>query len=106
MSTGKNILIVDDHPSNRKLLRTTLEAEGFTTVEACDGVEALDLLRQRLVDAIVSDILMPRMDGYRLCYEVRAHKDFASLPFVFFTNTYTSPQDEKVGLKLGADRFV
>ena len=101
-----NILVVDDCPANRKLLRAVLEAEGFNTVEAADGVEALAALDREPIDAVVSDILMPRMDGYRLCYEVRANKRFCHLPFIIYTNTFISPSDEKTGLDLGADKFL
>src|SRR5206468_3345909 len=55
-----NILIVEDNPTNRKLLRVTLEAEGHNTLEALDGVEALAVLDRQPVDAVISDILMPR----------------------------------------------
>jgi len=61
------ILLVDDNSTSRKLLRVTLADEGLTTVEAGDGIEALTALDREPVDAIISDILMPRMDGYRLC---------------------------------------
>ena len=101
-----NVLIVDDDNTNRKLLRVTLEAEGVTAMEAADGVEALAALEHQPVDAVISDILMPRMDGYRLCYEVRASTRFCDLPFIVYTNTYTSPSDEKTGLDLGADKFL
>src|SRR6476620_7331269 len=100
------ILIVDDNPINRKLLRVTLAGEGIATVEAGDGIEALVALNREPVDAIISDILMPRMDGYRLCYEVRASEKFCHLPFIIYSNTYTSPNDEKAGLDLGADQFL
>ena len=66
-----NILIVDDIAANRKLLRVQFEAEGFAVVEAADGIEALEVLAGEPFDAVLSDILMPRMDGYRLCHEVR-----------------------------------
>jgi signal transduction histidine kinase len=105
-STAKNILIVDDHDTNRKLLRAVFEAEQYDVFEAADGVEALALLEREPIGAIISDILMPRMDGYRLCYEVRTSKRFCWLPFIIYTDTYTSPTDEKTGLDLGADRFL
>ena len=101
-----NILIVDDNETNRKLLRVTLQAEGLHTWEAADGVEALTVLQREKIDAIISDILMPRMDGYRLCYEVRRDERLQSIPFVMYTSTYTSPSDEKFSLELGADKFV
>ncbi|MEO5958468.1 MAG: response regulator [Opitutaceae bacterium] len=101
-----NILIVDDRPANLKLLRIVLEAEGINVCEAADGVEALGVLKLKRVDAIISDILMPRMDGYRLCMEVRANHQFCELPFIAYTATYTSDRDEKLMTDMGADRFL
>jgi CheY-like chemotaxis protein len=82
-----NLLIVDDHATNRKLLRAQLEAKGHAVFEAHDGVEALALLERQRVDAVISDILMPRMDGYRLCYEIRAHARLESRPGTIAPNT-------------------
>lgn len=101
-----NVLIVDDFETNLKLLRAQLEAEEVTIFDACDGIEALAVLEREKIDAIVSDILMPRMDGYRLCHEVRAHPQWFGLPFVFYTATYISQSDEQLALALGADRFL
>ena len=101
-----NILIVDDVATNRELLRATLEAQGMTVVEAMDGVDALAILEVEKIDAIISDILMPRMDGYRLCHQVRASSQFFAIPFIFYTATYTSPDDEKFSIELGGDIFL
>src|ERR1700753_315111 len=66
-----NILIVDDVEMNRKLLNALLDAEGMKVFSARDGVEALNILEREKIEAVISDILMPRMDGYRLCVEIR-----------------------------------
>ena len=101
-----DILIVDDNEINRKLLRVVLQAEDYDTVEAADGREALQVLEREKVDVIVSDILMPNMDGYRLCYEVRKSERFKAIPFIVFTSTYNSSKDEKLALSFGADKFI
>jgi hypothetical protein len=100
------ILIVDDTPGNLKLLRAVLEAESFRVVEAPDGAQALALLEHENVDAIISDILMPGMDGYRLCQEVRKNPRLQALPFIFYSANYTSPSDEKLGYDLGGDKYL
>jgi CheY-like chemotaxis protein len=101
-----NILVVDDIAANRKLLRVQLEAEGFGVVEAADGIDALEVLTHERVDAVLSDILMPRMDGYRLCHEVRKNAKFRNLRFVLYSSTYTSPADVSLGDTVGADQFI
>jgi signal transduction histidine kinase len=102
-----NILIVDDYPSNRKLLRSTLEAEGHGIVEACDGVEALKVLEHAQVDAVISDILMPSMDGFRLCQEIRrSESGKRGVPIVLYTATYNSAADRELAEAVGADCYV
>jgi PleD family two-component response regulator len=66
-----NFLIVDDYSANRRLLRASLEAEGHAVVEATNGIEALEKLAGESIDAVISDVLMPGMDGFRFCHEVR-----------------------------------
>jgi len=100
------ILIVDDLPINLKLLRAQLEGEGHTVIEALHGAEALALLDRHRVDVIVSDILMPVMDGYRFCQEVRKSERHRHLPFIVYTSTYVSPSDEKLSIDLGADKYL
>ncbi len=100
------VLIVDDQIVNLRLLRAVLEADSFTVMQATDGVDALERLRSAEISAIISDILMPRMDGYRLCSEVRRDERLRKIPFIFYTATYTSPADEKLCYDLGADRYL
>jgi two-component system cell cycle sensor histidine kinase/response regulator CckA len=101
-----NILIVDDAAANRKLLRVQLEAEGHTVLEAGDGVEALAVLDRELVEAIISDILMPNLDGFGLCLAVRKHERFSALPFIFYTSTYTSVADTQLARYVGANQYL
>jgi len=100
------ILFVDDLEQNRCLLRTLLTAHGYDMLEASNGVEALDLARREHPDLILSDILMPQMDGFTLCRECKRDEALRAIPFVFYTATYTDPRDEQFALKLGAARFV
>ncbi len=100
------ILVIDDSPTVRKLLRATLELDRHRVIEAADGIEGLAVLEREPVEVVFSDILMPRMDGYRLCYEIRHSERFRALPFIFHTATYTTPSDEKLSFDLGADGFL
>jgi PAS domain S-box-containing protein/diguanylate cyclase (GGDEF)-like protein len=100
------LLIVDDHALNLKLLRAKLEGDGHVVLESTDGVEALEILHREVVDGVISDILMPRMDGYRLCMEVRSRSGLAQLPFVLYTSTYNSPGDRQLAESLGADAYL
>src|SRR5664280_119338 len=101
-----NILIVDDHLTNLKLLCAQLESEGHVVFEAYDSVDALALLEHQRVDAVISDVLMPRMDGYRLCHEIRKHARLHDLPIIIYTSTYTSLDDKKLALDVGADKYL
>jgi two-component system, sensor histidine kinase and response regulator len=100
------LLIVDDNATNRKLLRVQLETEGHSVLEAANGTEALRLLGSERVDGVVSDILMPEMDGYRLCLEIRRNPRIEALPLILYTSTYNSPADRKLAQSVGADAFI
>jgi CheY-like chemotaxis protein len=95
-----NILIADDHPTNLRLLRAQLEAEGMIVLEASDGVQALALLERELVDAVISDILMPNMDGYQLCHKIRNSAQFKTTPCILYSNTFASEEFEGCGIGL------
>ena len=102
----KNILIVDDNPQNISLLRTLLERHGYVVKSAANGAEALEKARSERPDMIISDILMPVMDGFTLCREWKRDDRLKDVPFVFFTATYADPKDEKFAMGLGAERFI
>lgn len=102
----KRILIVDDVDQNLLFLEVLLKGNGFEVQSAHNGAEALEMARNVTPDLIVSDILMPVMDGYTLCREWTSDDRLKNVPFIFYTATYTGPKDESLGLKLGAVRFV
>ena len=103
----KTILIVDDTYENLYLLRVILEEAGFNIIEANDGSEGLKkLYENNNVDLIISDILMPIMDGYLFCQACKKEKLFKNIPFIFYTSTYTEKLDEDFALKLGAAQFL
>jgi PAS domain S-box-containing protein len=100
------IMVVDDREEERYLAETLLEASGYEVETATNGVEALERLRAGDFDMVVSDILMPVMDGIRLCQECRRDEKLKDIPFVFYTATYTRDEDENLALRVDADRFV
>jgi CheY-like chemotaxis protein len=100
------ILIVDDIPANLHLLRALLEAQGFEVAQAENGAEGLARLEEESFDAVISDILMPKMDGYRFCEAVRRDERLRQLPFIVYTSTYNSPEDEQLALAMGVDKYL
>jgi diguanylate cyclase (GGDEF)-like protein/PAS domain S-box-containing protein len=100
------VLVVDDVAINRAVLRESLEPAGYAVIEARDGVEALALLERTPASAVISDVLMPNMDGYRLCHEIRQSERWHSLPFIFYSSAYRKPSDEKLALEIGGDLFL
>ena len=102
----KIILIVDDNSTNLYVLKSLLESESMETITAKNGKEALAKARSHPPDLIVSDILMPVMDGYTLCRHWKSDDQLKHIPFIFYTATYTEAKDEKFALSLGADLFI
>lgn len=101
-----NILVAEDDENSRQLLETVLVAKGYTVASFDNGLKALSYLHTEPVDLIISDILMPEMDGYGLCRAVKQNQSLQHIPIVFYTATYTSDQDKRFALSLGATKFL
>ena len=100
------ILSADDKPENLYMLEALLRGHGHTVDSASNGLDALKLAERGVYDLIIADILMPRMDGFQLCRELKKDDRLRHIPFVFYTATYTDPKDASLALSLGADRFL
>jgi two-component system cell cycle sensor histidine kinase/response regulator CckA len=100
------VLIVDDNEQNLYLLQVLLQGQGYEVRSARNGIDALDLARREPPDLIITDILMPGMDGFSLCREWTTDETLQHVPLVFCTATYTDPKDETFALNLGAARFI
>ncbi len=100
------ILVVDDNKTNRHLLKAILETEKMKVYEATDGLEALKILERDKINLVISDILLPNMDGYRLCFSMRRNERFKSIPFIAYTSTYFSEKDKEFAFRCGADLFL
>lgn len=103
---GRRILIVDDDPLQAKLMAFRFARLGFHTTTAPDGLEALRLARLSAPDAIVSDIMMPALDGFGLCAAVRQDASLAGIPLLLVTNNYVDEADRELARTAGADEFV
>lgn len=99
-------LIVDDKEENLCLLEAMLSGHGYEVAKAGNGVEALASAASRRPDLIISDILMPQMDGFALCRQCKCDGELRNVPFVFYTATYTDARDEQFARSLGADLFL
>lgn len=99
-------LIVDDSETIRYLLNMLLAQHGYEVLMARHGVEGLDIARAHQPDFILSDILMPVMDGFRFLCALREDADIKHIPFIFFSGTYTDDKSIRLGQSLGADGFI
>ena len=100
------ILVVEDIAHVRDLIAVQLRLRGYTVVTARDGQEALELIAQDKPAIVISDILMPRVDGFALAHKIRSDPQTAGIPLLLLSATYVSAEDERLALGVGAIRFL
>ncbi len=106
MAAKYKILIAEDQIEDRSLLRKILENMGYAVLEAADGQKGLEMARVHKPYLIISDGLMPKMDGFRFLENLKRDKDIKNIPFIFYSAFYTGNKDEKLALSLGARAFI
>lgn len=100
------VLVVDDSDVSRFLLENLLRKSGYEVRSAINGLDALDKLESEAVDLIVSDAMMPKMDGFELCRRVKTNPTTQRIPFVFYSADYVTSEDEQFAMKLGASKYI
>jgi CheY-like chemotaxis protein len=100
------LLVVEDIPDILSLLKATLEFKGYRVITARDGQEALEIIEREQPAVIVTDILMPRLDGFNLVHRLRLNAQTRDIPVIFLSATYVAPEDKAFALSLGVTRFI
>lgn len=102
ITNKEKVLVVDDEASIRRILDTRLSMIGYSVITACDGEEALFLFRKEIPNLVILDVMMPKLDGYGVCQEIRKTSD---VPIIMLT-ALGDVADRITGLELGADDYV
>lgn len=100
------ILIVEDDEGSRIYLERALLSQGYSVESAANGVKALEKVEQAPPDLIISDIMMPEMDGFELCRRLKTDERFHAIPVIFYTATFVEQKDEQLAMALGASRYL
>jgi len=101
----KRILIVDDETELVKAIQIRLEQAGYETLVAYDGQEGYEKARKEKPDLIILDLMLPRMDGYKVCGLLKGDTGYSKIPIIMLT-ARAQDTDEKLGLDLGADAYI
>ena len=101
-----NILVVEDMDQIRGMLEVTLRFEGYPVESASNGAEALEKIKEDQPALIITDILMPKMDGFAMVYHLRKNTETRGIPVIFLSATYVTKEDKDFALSLGAVRFL
>jgi DNA-binding response OmpR family regulator len=100
------ILIVEDVPDILRLLEETLKFKGYQAVTAFNGQEALEIIHKQRPALIITDIMMPKLDGFGLVHRLRINPETRDIPVIFLTATYVALEDKAFALNIGATRFI
>ena len=100
------ILIIEDIPNIRDLLEVTLRYKGYKVISAANGEDALQIIHEQLPVLIITDVLMPRMDGFSLAQKLRTDPLTRKVPIIIMSATYLAPEDKDFALRLGIVRFI
>jgi CheY-like chemotaxis protein len=100
------ILVIDDSPTNRKSLTRLLGHAGHEVIEATNGVEALALVQTEHPDVVISDVLMPLMDGYEFARQVRASPSIAGMPIIFYSAGYNQEEARSLAHSCGVFQIL
>jgi len=100
------LLVVEDIPDILRLLDATLKFKGYRVVTATNGQEALEAIERERPAIIITDILMPKMDGFSLVHRLRINPETRDIPVIFLTATYVAPEDKAFALTIGVTRFI
>ena len=102
----RRVIVVDDLKENRYLLQKLLEGHNYTVETASNGIEALEIARKKPPDIIITDTLMPKMDGFQLCRELKRDEGLKDVPVLFYSATYTDEKSRKLALDIGAVEYI
>ena len=105
-NTRRPILVVEDIPNVLELLEVTLRFQGYEVTSARNGQEALDILETESPALIITDILMPKLDGFSFVQKLRNNPKTLNIPVIFLSATYVTPEDRTFAMSLGASRFI
>jgi DNA-binding response OmpR family regulator len=100
------LLVVEDIPDILKLLEATLTFKGHRVVTAKNGEEALEAIERERPALVITDILMPKMDGFSLVHRLRINPQTRDIPVIFLSATYVAPEDKAFALTIGVTRFI
>jgi two-component system, OmpR family, alkaline phosphatase synthesis response regulator PhoP len=102
---GKKILITEDSPTILEILKSVLVEQGYEVIVATDGQEALEKARTEKPDLMILDLMLPKIDGYKVCRMLKFDEKYKNIPIIMLT-ARTKESDEKLGREVGADAYM